>query len=54
MDKLIDLWLEAEEENRNNNINKALTLKDKFYQEYIKLSKKDQIDLNEYLDSIGA
>ena len=54
MEKLIDLWLEAEEENRNHNINKALTLKNQFYQEYIKLNKKDQIDLNEYLDSIGA
>ena len=54
MEKLIDLWIKAEDENRKDNIDKALKLKDEFHQKYITLDKKDQIDLNEYLDSIGA
>ncbi len=50
----IDLWLKADEENRKHNIDKALKLKDEFHQKYIMLDKKDQKNLNEYLDSIGA
>ena len=54
MEKLIDLWLKAEDENRKDNTDKALELKDEFHQKYLKLDKKDQKYLNEYLDSIGA
>ena len=54
MDKLIELWLKAEDENRKDNIDKALKLKMNFIKIYVTLDKKDQNYITEYLNSIGA
>ena len=53
MDTLIYLWLEAEEENRNDNINEALRLKNKFSKRYAKLNKEQQEYVSDYLEGIG-
>lgn len=53
-DKCIYLWLDAEEENRKDNGDKCMELKDKCRRTYSKLKKNDQIYVKDYLDSIGA
>jgi len=56
MDKesLVELWLEAEEENRKDNSDKCLELKEKFNQEYDKLSLEDKEFVKDELDSLGG
>jgi hypothetical protein len=56
MDKesLVELWLEAEEENRKDNSAKCLELKEKFSQEYNKLSLEDKEFVRDELESLGA
>jgi hypothetical protein len=56
MDKeaLIQLWLDAEEELRNDNDVKCLVMKDTFMEEYKKLSPADKQHVDDYLESCGA
>lgn len=54
---LIQMWLDAEEENRKHTQegeDKCLDLKDEFSKEYEKLSKEDQEYVGDYLESVGA
>lgn len=53
-DYCIDLWLEAEEMLRNDEDDECLKTKDKFMEEYKKLSKRDQTYVRDYLDQVGA
>ena len=50
----IQLWLDAEEANRNHELGKADLLKIKFSKEYEKLWKEAQEYVSDYLDSIGG
>tara|TARA_Y100000389_G_scaffold204137_1_gene255189 strand:+ start:1913 stop:2083 length:171 start_codon:yes stop_codon:yes gene_type:complete len=51
---LIDLWLDAEEELRNENDEKCLEMKKLFIKEIVNFSKIDKIYIEDYLESIGA
>jgi hypothetical protein len=56
-EKAIQLWLDAEEENRKHTLegdDKCLELKTKFSEEFQKLSGKDKIYVSEYLEEVGA
>lgn len=56
-DEIIQLWLDAEEENRkdtNEGEEKCLELKDKFSDEFSKLSLDNKKEVVEYLESVGA
>ena len=53
-DKVIQLWLDAEEENRKGNDEKCLELKDQFSSEWEKLTLDDKQYVNDYLESVGA
>jgi hypothetical protein len=56
-DELIQLWLNAEEENRKHTQEgdeKCIELKDKFSYEYEKLSNEDKQHVESYLESIAA
>ncbi len=56
-DNLVQLWLDAEEENRKHTsegINNCLEFKDRFFKEYEKLSVEDKEYIQEELDSYGA
>src|SRR5690606_6471269 len=50
----IDLWLEAEEANRNEDTGKALELKNKFREKYVTLTKRERKYVKRYLDSVGG
>jgi vacuolar-type H+-ATPase subunit H len=57
METVIQLWLDAEEENRkhtNEGEEKCLELKDKFSDEFSKLSLDNKKEVVEYLESVGA
>jgi hypothetical protein len=54
VDEVIQLWLDAEEENRNGNEEKCLELKDRFSNEFSKLSLDDKKEVTEHLESIAA
>jgi hypothetical protein len=54
VDEVIQLWLDAEEENRNGNEEKCLELKDRFSNEFSKLSLDDKKEVTEQLESIAA
>lgn len=53
-DKVIQLWLDAEEELRNGNDTKCLELKDQFSNEWEKLNLDDKQYVVDYLDSVGG
>ena len=53
-DAIIQLWLDAEEENRNGNDEKCLELKDKFSEEVKNLSKDDQEYVADYLEDLAG
>lgn len=50
----IDLWLEAEEFNRNGEMKKADLVKIKFSKEYEELTADEQEYVTDYLDSVGG
>jgi hypothetical protein len=54
VDKIVDLWLDAEEELRNGNDEKCLDLKEEFSNEFSKLSLDDKKEVTEYLDSVAG
>ncbi len=57
VDKIVELWLDAEEENRKHTSEgnkKCLELKDKVTKEYNKLSKKEKQEVDDILDSYAA
>lgn len=54
INKLIELWLQAEEENRKGKDKYCLKLKGKFYQNLKTISKRKQAHVIEYLESCGA
>lgn len=51
---LIQLWLDAEEENRIGNDEKCLEMKDKFTKEVDNLSEEDQQYVKDYLDDLAG
>ena len=56
-DEVIQLFLDAEEENRKHTqegIQKCLELKDKFSDEYEKLSDEDKQYVEDYLEDLAA
>lgn len=56
-EEIIQLWLDAEEENRKHTkegIDKCLELKDKFSKKFDKLSNEDKEYVKDYLDSVAA
>lgn len=56
-DEIIELWLDAEEENRigtDESIDKCLEMKDNFSKGIDELSKEDKQYVIDYLDSVGA
>ena len=53
-EKLIELWLDAEEELRNGHDNKCIEMKDSFSEQLVKLNKEEQEYVKDYLDSCGA
>jgi vacuolar-type H+-ATPase subunit H len=56
-DKIIQMWLDAEEENRNHTQegdDKCNELKDKFISELDKLSEEDKKYVKDYLDDLAA
>ena len=56
-DKIIYLWLDAEEENRKHTQegnNKCLELKEQFSNEFQKLSLKDKQYIVNYLESVAG
>jgi len=53
-EELIQLWLDAEEELRNENEDKALKMKEEFSVRYDILSAEDKEYVEDYLDSCGA
>jgi|TARA_R110000851_G_scaffold268106_1_gene420769 hypothetical protein len=56
-DEVIQLWLNAEEENRKHTQEgeeKCIELKDKFSDEYEKLSNEDKQHVESYLESVAA
>ena len=55
--EIVELWLDAEEENRKyteESTSKCLELKQKFSEKYDNLSLKDKQYVKEELDSLGA
>jgi len=53
-EKIIQLWLDAEEELRKDNDDKCLELKEQFQEEYSKLSKEDKQYVDDYIESVGG
>ena len=56
-DEVVQLWLNAEEENRKHTQEgeeKCIELKDKFSDEYEKLSNEDKQHVESYLESVAA
>jgi hypothetical protein len=53
-DTVIELWLEAEEENRNGNDEKCLELKDKFSVGFGKLSLDDKKEVTNELENLAG
>ena len=54
VDEVIQLWLDAEEENRNGNEEKCLELKDRFSNEFGKLSLDDKKEVTNELENLAA
>ena len=54
VDEVIQLWLDAEEENRNGNEEKCLELKDRFSNEFSKLSLDDKKEVTNELENLAA
>ena len=54
INKLIELWLQAEEENRKGKDKSSLKLKEKFDKNLKTISKSKQAHIIEYLESCGA
>ena len=54
VNSVIELWLEAEEENRLGNDKKCQDLKKQFSNEWEKLSLVDKQYVVDYLDEIGG
>ena len=55
--EIIELWLDAEEENRKHTkegVTKCLELKDKFREEFNALNKKDREYVKDYIESVGG
>lgn len=56
-EEIIQLWLDAEEENRKHTVegtSKCMKLKNKFSKEFTALNEKDKQHVKDYLDSVGA
>lgn len=56
-ESLIQLWLDAEEENRKHTQSgekKCLEMKEQFSAEFEKLSDEDKEYVSEYLEELGA
>ena len=53
-DKLINLWIKAEDENRDENYNECLRLKDKWKKLFDKQNRETQKEVLDYLESIGG
>jgi hypothetical protein len=53
-DEVIQLWLDAEEENRKGNDAKCNELKGRFCEEFGDLSKDEQEHVKEYLDDVAG
>tara|TARA_R100000231_G_scaffold70872_3_gene56051 strand:- start:1661 stop:1831 length:171 start_codon:yes stop_codon:yes gene_type:complete len=53
-EKLIEIWLKAEEELRNGNDDKCIELKNYFSEQYAKLNGNEQEYVKDYLYSCGA
>lgn len=54
VDKVIQLWLDAEEELRKGNEDKCLELKTKFYKEFDKVTPDDKLEIKDYLESVAG
>jgi hypothetical protein len=54
VDRVIYLWIDAEEENRKGNDDKCLELKNEFSKEFDKVTPDDKQEIIDYLGSIGA
>lgn len=54
VDKVIQLWLDAEEELRKGNEDKCLELKAKFSKEFDKVTPDDKLEIKDYLESIAG
>jgi len=52
-DEVIEIWLDAEEELRNENEDKGVELKEKFTEEFSKLSKSDQEDVKAEAENLA-
>tara|TARA_B100000424_G_C22864560_1_gene460539 strand:+ start:313 stop:483 length:171 start_codon:yes stop_codon:yes gene_type:complete len=52
--KLIELWLQAEDENRKGKNISSLKLKEKFNKNLKTISKSKQAHIIQYLESCGA
>lgn len=53
-DEVVQLWLDAEEELRNENDDKCLEMKAQFSKEFDKLSKEDKQYVKDELDSLAG
>lgn len=54
VDRVIQLWLDAEEENRNGNHKKCLELKAKFSKEFDKVTPDDKLEIKDTLESLAG
>ena len=54
MDAIIQLWLDAEEENRLGNDEKCLELKEKFSKKYDTLSDFQKEVVEDYLEDLAG
>jgi len=53
-DEIVQLWLDAEEENRNGNDEKCLEMKEQFSNEFSKLDLDDKKYVTEYLEDVAG
>ena len=51
---IIQLWLDAEEENRNGNHLMVLLIKERFSNEFTKLTLDDKKYVTEYLEDVAG
>lgn len=54
VDKVIQLWLDAEEENRKGNTKKCLELKAQFSKEFDKVTPDDRLEIRDTLESLAG